>query len=384
MFLAMRQPQNAAAIAARKQRVIENERRILALVNTGLSSTQIGRTLRLEPRTVDTYIGRLARRYGVRGKYALVALLRERGLLDVPTSGGLATPKKLNETELRVLGFVAQERSTEEMSRRLRRSVDAVHAVIKGAIRKLQVRTREEAVAKAVAIGELDITLPDTIPNPLTSRECEILALLDSGRSIREIADGLGRAPLTIASHLNDARHKLRVQSNEEAFRRARNMGAITRSGERAARVPRATVVAIQSEPATIELTRREVDVLWELRETRDTRKLARRLGVGEKTVSYYCGALARALGVAGRIATLQRAEELGLIRNVTLSPNEHLGLTDEQLRILRLLAQGLSYERIADRRGIAYSTVTTFAFTILKALDVRSVREAIQRLGSC
>lgn len=373
------QPQNAAAIAARQRRAVQRERDLITHLNAGKSLAEAARLVGIAERTAGNYVARLSSEQGVRGVEALIACLRHQKLL--PTPSGARRPRVLNDTEKHALSLVAGDKSTDEIARIMGRSREAVYAIIKGALRKLNVATREAAVARAAAVGELSVELPSTVPNPLTERECQILALIHEGYSPSEIAENIDRASLTVLAHLTDARHKLRVATNSEAASAAITMGAITAKGKRRQRVRREAVEAVRSAPATIELTAREVDVLWELRATRDTRKLARRLRIGEKTVSYYCGAIARALGVSGRIATLARAEELGLIPSSNLGADERLGLTVQQLRILKHFERGRSHDDVAAAEQLAYSTVTTYAHTILKAMGAPSITLAVERL---
>lgn len=53
-------------------------------------------------------------------------------------------------------------------------------------------------------------------------------------------------------------------------------------------------------------------------------------------------------------------------------------GLTSQELRILRLLGQGLANERIAERAGISTSTVRSHLKSVYRKLGLRSRAEAL------
>jgi len=61
----------------------------------------------------------------------------------------------------------------------------------------------------------------------LTPRECEILGLLASGRSTKEIARQLGISPNTAKTHLARVYEKLEVQRRTQAIHKARELALI-------------------------------------------------------------------------------------------------------------------------------------------------------------
>jgi DNA-binding CsgD family transcriptional regulator len=61
----------------------------------------------------------------------------------------------------------------------------------------------------------------------LTARECEILALLASGQSIKEIARALGISPNTVKTHVGRLYEKLEVQNRVLALEKARALALI-------------------------------------------------------------------------------------------------------------------------------------------------------------
>ena len=61
----------------------------------------------------------------------------------------------------------------------------------------------------------------------LTARECEILALLASGQSNKELARTLGISPNTVKTHLARLYEKLGVQKRVQAIEKARWLALI-------------------------------------------------------------------------------------------------------------------------------------------------------------
>lgn len=61
----------------------------------------------------------------------------------------------------------------------------------------------------------------------LTARECEILGLLASGQSIKEMARMLGISPNTVKTHVARIYEKLEVQKRVQALEKARMLALI-------------------------------------------------------------------------------------------------------------------------------------------------------------
>lgn len=66
------------------------------------------------------------------------------------------------------------------------------------------------------------------LAEPLSSREVEVLRLIDQGLSNPEIAEKLVLAPSTVKTHINNIYGKLGVQSRTQAIKRAREIGLLT------------------------------------------------------------------------------------------------------------------------------------------------------------
>lgn len=76
---------------------------------------------------------------------------------------------------------------------------------------------------------------PGTLPeDALTKREAEVLQLLSTGKTAKEVADRLGLTEATVAGYRKDAFKKLSVHKLQEALNKLRGGGA--ESGETAGR----------------------------------------------------------------------------------------------------------------------------------------------------
>ncbi|MGZ8312160.1 MAG: response regulator transcription factor [Allosphingosinicella sp.] len=61
----------------------------------------------------------------------------------------------------------------------------------------------------------------------LTARECEILAMLATGRSNKEMARSLGISPNTVKTHVARVYEKLEVQKRMQAVEKGRSLALI-------------------------------------------------------------------------------------------------------------------------------------------------------------
>jgi LuxR family maltose regulon positive regulatory protein len=62
---------------------------------------------------------------------------------------------------------------------------------------------------------------------PLSTRELEVLRLIDAGLSNQQIADKLSVAPSTVKTHINNIYGKLGVQTRVQAVTRARELNLL-------------------------------------------------------------------------------------------------------------------------------------------------------------
>jgi ATP/maltotriose-dependent transcriptional regulator MalT len=96
-----------------------------------------------------------------------------------------------------------------------------------------KVMTREQAIAYALESRTSAVEEPDkldpaqSVSNPLTKREVEILCLISEGLSNRKIAERLFLSPGTIKWYLSEIYGKLDVNGRTQAVTRAREMHLI-------------------------------------------------------------------------------------------------------------------------------------------------------------
>jgi LuxR family maltose regulon positive regulatory protein len=86
-------------------------------------------------------------------------------------------------------------------------------------LRKLLAATERDATGRARPATDL--------PEPLSERELEVLALIAAGKSNRRIATELFVSVGTVKTHLNNAYRKLGVHSRTQAVARARELNLI-------------------------------------------------------------------------------------------------------------------------------------------------------------
>jgi DNA-binding NarL/FixJ family response regulator len=77
-----------------------------------------------------------------------------------------------------------------------------------------------------VHLGELGPPKAD-IPNPLTEREFEVLGLLASGKTYKQVARALNLSQSTVRNHLHNVYHKLNVVDRAQAVIVSRENGWI-------------------------------------------------------------------------------------------------------------------------------------------------------------
>jgi DNA-binding CsgD family transcriptional regulator len=67
----------------------------------------------------------------------------------------------------------------------------------------------------------------ESLVEPLSSRELEVLRLIDSGITNQQIADRLSVAPSTVKTHINNIYGKLGVETRIQAVKRAQEIGIL-------------------------------------------------------------------------------------------------------------------------------------------------------------
>ena len=66
-----------------------------------------------------------------------------------------------------------------------------------------------------------------SLVEPLSSREIEVLRLIDQGLSNMEIANRLTLAQSTVKTHINNIYSKLEVQTRVQAIKRGQELGLL-------------------------------------------------------------------------------------------------------------------------------------------------------------
>jgi DNA-binding CsgD family transcriptional regulator len=105
---------------------------------------------------------------------------------------------------------------------------------------------------------------------------------------------------------------------------------------------------------------------------------------VRQFSVELYIGLIAvlfTLLGIwVGKKLTTSPNEETGLSFSQNTKALDYLGITDREMEVLELLAEGCSNQQIADRLYISIHTVKSHVSNLLGKLDVDRRTEAVSR----
>lgn len=119
-------------------------------------------------------------------------------------------------------GYLLKEQPNTTLAHKLRGILSGEPPISPGVARRILEHFHvfsERAAARA----------PDLSNRPviLTNRETDVLKLVATGQSNREIADALAIKPLTVASHVRDIYRKLGISTRAEAALEARDRGLV-------------------------------------------------------------------------------------------------------------------------------------------------------------
>jgi DNA-binding CsgD family transcriptional regulator len=124
----------------------DEQRRLLALLATGLSVREAARRLHLSPRTAERRLAEARAALGARTNAEAVLRADVRDLV---------TPSdRLTAREREVLELVAAGRRDEEIADRLGIAPSTVATLLRSSMAKLDARTRVQAVAKLAGIRD--------------------------------------------------------------------------------------------------------------------------------------------------------------------------------------------------------------------------------------
>jgi DNA-binding NarL/FixJ family response regulator len=151
----------------------------------------------------------------------LLEVLAERGELT-PTTAAMRTSLTVDEAS----------KTLEELAHKGHLKLEVEEGVMAYALRE---RDREKMKAPDSRLPEAGVVdespeqtrASQTLEDPLSERELEVLALLASGRTNSEIASSLFVSVGTIKSHTGNIYRKLEAKNRTEALARARELGLI-------------------------------------------------------------------------------------------------------------------------------------------------------------
>ena len=283
--------------------------RVLRRVNRGDRNDKIAASLGLTVRSVERYVSRLFELLGAGTRYDLVVKARKLGMISVPRTGGLQETT-LSRTEVLVLRHARYSLSPSEIARRIGTSAGTVTVTLANARRKLGTRSNLAAVDEAIHRGLLGGQPPDKLKNPLTKRECDIIAGIAQGLTAREIANEFGLTRAAINSRVPGIRAKLRARNNEEMLDTAERLGILRRLA-RQAHVSRNAIETFRRERRTLHLTPRRFEIFNAfLKWPQATHlELANRFGLSKASIDQHSVILQRLFGVTSKAALLKIAK---------------------------------------------------------------------------
>jgi DNA-binding NarL/FixJ family response regulator len=117
------------------------------------------------------------------------------------------------------VGYLLKDVSSEKL-------MEAIHATARGEY-FLQPSITTKVMAEFSRLSRPVMNNTNPLPEPLSTRELEILRLVSSGLSNKEIADNLVIAEGTVKNHLTSILGKLEARDRMQAVIKARDLGLI-------------------------------------------------------------------------------------------------------------------------------------------------------------
>jgi DNA-binding NarL/FixJ family response regulator len=117
------------------------------------------------------------------------------------------------------VGYLLKDVSSEKL-------YEAIRSAAKGEF-FLQPSITAKVVSEFSRLSHLQSTKQDELAEPLSPREVEILKLVATGKSNRQIADGLVIAEGTVKNHLTNILGKLSAKDRMQAVMRAKELGIL-------------------------------------------------------------------------------------------------------------------------------------------------------------
>ncbi|WP_280315284.1 alpha/beta fold hydrolase [Nocardia abscessus] len=228
------------------------------------------------------------------------------------------------------------------------------------------------ALGIAIAAGQgVPATLP-VEPTPrraLTDRELEVNRLQAAGRTVAEIAESLHIAASTVRVLQSRIRTKLHPGAGVDS-----PTATSPESREAEATDTNTPAPEMRMLPGRDGLTGPEITVLTLLYQGLSLSEIATALRMEPRKVTYHRISAATKLGVTKSIPTVVEARRRGLLSSVvtaSASPDT-FGLNAKDMELLRLTAEGLTDEQLAERQQLTVRGISERRISLGKKLGVR------------
>ncbi|MGK8521355.1 LuxR C-terminal-related transcriptional regulator [Nocardia asteroides] len=371
----------------------EREFEVLRLVARGMTNPEIGTELGISERTVQAHLSRIYRKLGTDGRMETTATLVQAGLLPGEHEVDRSRPDRdysrsqFTEREREVLDLVGKGLTNPEIVAALEISDSTVKSHLTNIRHKLGIVDRAELAAIAVRLSKFA---------ELSARELEVLALVADGQTDAAIAEALGISEDTVRSHLAHTRSKLdtdgRAESVEEARRAgllpARTLAATDEADSADSRGASSEHDVVASGPAGREETKTDRQLLlttlvyalgvaesaparlaFERVSESDLRRYLNQMGPTEWTAladAVRAAHLGRDLDTGQRDA-LDEVTEL-VVAGHSPTPGD---LSDREVQILSLVAEGMSNKQIGEALELSGATVKVHLTRIGQKLGI-------------
>ena len=352
--------------------------RLLDHLNRGVADKESARLLGLTLGTVRTYVDQLKQQCGTRDRFEVVQRARKAGMMVAPKPDAAFLQLFLRR-ERRCLEYLQRGFRDQALAHALRITLPHLRRLTAGLLRKLGVRSADEAVARAIAVGLLDRRGTVAAEAGLVPLDRRILRGLARGRTQAKVARDLGITASAVTIRLNALRAGWAARDVYDLLAMAKERGVFAKGVELPAR-------------STKDIIRKShLRVLQLFNRGLASQEVADRLGLGAATVRTYASKLYEHFGVATRQQLVLAARDRGILMDPRLAANKRARqlyvdpvtvprLSRRQLEALQFARRDCGPAEIARAWKTSQANAEDALAMARKKLGVRTTPEAVER----